>query len=479
MAWGALGAVLSATFVAWALWARESATVVTVNPSETYQVMKGWEVYRRFWEHDKRRDRYDPSWLRYRDLILDHLVNELGINRIQINIRSGVENPVDYWTPFRQNKIGYKEEKRHRFEKINDNGNPNVVNMAGFQFSELDDQVDNILLPLKQRIQDNGERLFVNLSYVDFGNPELYPYKGNVSHARQPEEFGELVFAAFDHLKRRYDLIPDAFEVIVEPENTDHWRGREIGLGLVAAAKRLKQAGFAPEFIAPSTKAAAAAPGYIDAMMAVPGAGDLVTTFSYHRYDASPLEADSALPQIKQRAHKFGKETAMTEHLWGDAKELHADLTEADVVAWQQWGIATTEDQNTGDDSGFHYFVDVKDPDQPKIRMGRRTVALAQYFKFIRMGATRIGARSDRRGSKAVAFRNTNGTHVVVVNADRAGSVSVQGLPSGDYGARYIGEDSTPRDLAVTLSPDGRGLSATIPAAGVTTFHQTLPPKSN
>ena len=35
-----------------------------------------------------------------------------------------------------------------------------------------------------------------------------------------------------------------------------------------------------------------------------------------------------------------------------------------------------------------YYFVDIKDPDQPKIRMGRRTAALAQYFKFIRMGAT-------------------------------------------------------------------------------------------
>ena len=130
--------------------------------------MKGWEVFARFWQEDCRRDRYDPSWLRYRDLILDHVVNELGINRIRIEIRSGAENPVDYWTLFRQNKIGYKEAKRHRYEKINDNGDPNAVNMAGFQFSELDNQVENVLLPLKRRIQDNGERLFVNLCYVDF-----------------------------------------------------------------------------------------------------------------------------------------------------------------------------------------------------------------------------------------------------------------------------------------------------------------------
>jgi O-glycosyl hydrolase len=471
MAWGALGIVLAGAFASWALRAEESATVVTVNPSETYQVMKGWEVTARLWEQDKRRDRYDPSWLRYRDLIFEHLVNELGINRIRIEIASGAENPVDYWALFGQNKIGYKEAKLHLYEKINDNGDPNVVNMAGFQFSGLDNQVENILLPLKQRIQDNGERLFVNLCYVDFRGGE----QGDISHARQPEEFGEFVFAVFDHLKRRYDLIPDAFEVILEPDNSAQWRGREIGLGLVAAAKRLGQAGFAPDFIAPSTSTATAAPGYIDAMMAVPGAGDLVTTFSYHRYD----ETDSALPQIRLRARKFGKETAMLEHLTGDAKELHADLTEADASAWQQWGIASTEDKTSGDDRSYYYFVDIKDPDRPNIRMGRRTAALAQYFKFIRMGATRIGAQSDWRGSNAVAFRNTNGTYVVVVNADRAGPVSVHGLPSGAYGARYTGGDGTPRDLAVTPSADGRGLSAAVPAAGVITFHQTLPVKSN
>jgi hypothetical protein len=472
MVWGALGILVAVVFVTWA---REGETVVTVQPSETFQVMKGWEVFARFWEQDKRQDRYDPSWLRYRDLILDHLVNELGINRIRIEIRSGAENPVDYWTPFRQNKIGYREAKHHRFEKINDNDDPNVLNMAGFQFSELDDQVEQILLPLRQRIEANGERLFVNLCYVDFDHPELYPYQGNISHARQPEEFGELVFAVFDHLKRRYGLVPDAFEVILEPENTKDWRGREIGLGLVAAAKRLGQAGFEPEFIAPSTKAASSAPGYIDAMTAVPGAGDLATTFSYHRYDASPSETSSALPQIKQRAHKFAKETAMLEHLTGDANELHEDLTEAEVSAWQRWGIAFTDEIKNVDDSGFYYFVDIKEPDQPKIRMGKHTAALAQYFKFIRMGATRIGARSDRRGSRVVAFRNTNGTHVVVVNADRGGAVSVQGLPAGSYGARYTGEDGTARDLVVTPSMNRRDLSATIPAAGVVTFYQMLP----
>jgi hypothetical protein len=79
--------------------------------------MKGWEVFARFWQEDCRRDRYDPSWLRYRDLILDHLVNEPGTNRIRIEVRSG-EKSGRLRELFRQNKIGYKEAKRHRYEKI-------------------------------------------------------------------------------------------------------------------------------------------------------------------------------------------------------------------------------------------------------------------------------------------------------------------------------------------------------------------------
>jgi hypothetical protein len=467
IAWGALTILILGAFAAWSLVAREGETAVTVEPSETYQAIKGWEVTARFWEQDKGRDRYDATWLHYRALILDHLVNELGINRIRIEIRSGAENPADYWTSFRQNKIGYKEAKRHRYEKINDNDDPNVMNIAGLQFSELDSQVENVLLPMKRLIERNGERLFVNLCYVDFRGGE----QGNFSHARQPEEFGELVVSAFDHLKRRYDLVPDSFEVILEPDNSLHWNGLEIGLGLVAAAKRLREAGFTPDFILPSTADPNAAPGYIDAIMAVPGAGDLVTTFSYHRYS----RADTALPHIRQRARKFGKETAMLEHLTGGAEELHADLTEADACAWQQFGIASKDGQDTKGDRSFYYFVDIKDPDQPKIRMSKRAAALAHYFKFIRMGAIRIAARSNRSGSKAVAFRNRNGTYVVVVNADSAGPISVEGLPSGAYMARYTGGDSIPRHLAVTRSTHGPGILAIIPAPGVITFYQSLP----
>jgi hypothetical protein len=213
---------------------------ITVDPTETHQTMKGWEVSARFWEQDKTRDRYDPSWWDYHDDVIDRLVNELGIDRIRLVLMSGAENPIDHWTAFETQRIGYQEAKRHRFEKINDNNDPNLAVMSRFQFSELDHQM-TMLLPIKRAVEANGERLFINLTYVDFTGTEA---QGNISHALQPDEYAELIAVAFEHLANTYGIEPDAFEVILEPENTDRWRGPQIGAAMVAAVDRLDQAGF-------------------------------------------------------------------------------------------------------------------------------------------------------------------------------------------------------------------------------------------
>ena len=66
--------------------------------------MSGWEVTARLWETNKIENRYDPSWEEHRDEIFARLVNELGINRVRIELKSGAENPVDYWALFRDGR---------------------------------------------------------------------------------------------------------------------------------------------------------------------------------------------------------------------------------------------------------------------------------------------------------------------------------------------------------------------------------------
>jgi hypothetical protein len=69
---------------------------------------------------------------------------------------------------------------------------------------------------------------------------------------------------------------------------------------------------------------------------------------------------------------------------------------------------------------------------------------------------------------RPTAFRNTDGTFVVVINADTAGTVTVRGLPAG----RYIASYTTARETARALPPivsDGP-LKVALPAAGIMTI---------
>lgn len=446
---------------------------ITIDPTEEYQTMTGWEVTARLWEIDKANDRYDGTWQLRKDEIFDRLVNELGINRIRIEIKSGAENPIDYWTLFRSGQIGYREYRRHFYEKINDDRDPNHINNSGFQLSALDYQVDNIALPLKRLLEARGEKLFINLTYVDFGQTEL---KGRLSHAKNAEEYAELIGVAFDHLHHRYDIVPDALEIVLEPDNSDDWRGHEIGVAMVAAAKRLRELGYFPQFIAPSTASARLAARYIDDLMAVPGAASLIFAFSYHRYEVGM--AGSAPSSIAKRAKKFGVRTEMLEHVSGDAKELYDDLTEADASAWQQYGIATNKRGAKGDKGAYYYLFDEKAPKATAIKMAGRTPALANYFRFVRAGAMRVGAKSDNTAMKPVAFRNVDGRYVVVVGVDRSGVVAISGLPEGEYGIRFTTKGGQVREFPNVHATSKAMAHMTIPAEGTVTFYALTSPRS-
>src|SRR2546423_14784937 len=90
----ALASVIA--FLGFSRMANRMATI-RVFLNEAHQTIDGWEVSTRLWEQNKTEDRYDASWIPYRDQILDRMVNELGINRVRLAIPSGMENPIDYW----------------------------------------------------------------------------------------------------------------------------------------------------------------------------------------------------------------------------------------------------------------------------------------------------------------------------------------------------------------------------------------------
>jgi MYXO-CTERM domain-containing protein len=435
--------------------ARGEPVSVQIDQRTTYQTMTGWEVTARSWEIDKVNDAYDASWVQHAPEVVDRLVNELGINRVRLEITSGSENPVDFWAQFVAGQISYSTYKSHSYDKVNDNADPFAKNPAGFQFGAFDFRVENVVLPMRDLLEAKGEKLFIALNYVDFNTGN----QGSSSHAMAPEEYAELIQAHVDHLHDKYGLVADALELVLEPENTQHWGGSQLGQAAVAARNRAMSKGYDFEIIAPSTANPGNAVPYFDALAAVPGALDNLTTLSYHRYGSTDFA------QIRAKAEQHGIRTAMLEHIDGNVDQLLEDLTVAHASAWQKWGLAT----NALDNPHFYYQVDLSNPTSPAIRMEADTALLAQYFRFVRLGAVRVGATSSSPAWSVVAFVNANGTSVVVVKTDTAGEASLTGLTAGAYGVRTTDFALQATDLPDVTVGDG-ALDLPIPA-GVTTIY--------
>jgi O-glycosyl hydrolase len=443
---------------------------IQIDPNVRFQTMRGWEVTARLWEVDKALNGFNPGWEQYGDEIFDRLVNEAGINRIRLGIPSGVENPVDNWGRFVDRRIDYKTFHSHLYEKINDNTDPATSDMGGFQFSVLDYQIEKFVLPIKKRIEANGENLFVNFCYMDF---DWSPERGSLEHALHPGEFAEFILVHFEHLRDKYGIVPDAFEVILEPDNTTYWRGDTIARGLRAAVAALGEHGFSPEVIAPSTAHLEKAPEYIDAMLEFDGSPGPVDTLSYHRYGytdkATRAVRAEFLTAIRERAERLKLDTAMLEHVKGDIDELIEDLTLANASAWQQFGIAT----NHKDNGAYFYILD---SETRRIRPARRSFELAAVFRQVRMNAVRIQASSDSHLTDAVAFVNPDGRHVAIVRQRNPldTSVKITGLPAGRYTLEFTPSGKSSEALGDVRLKNGQVLAQRTSGKGVLVVHQKL-----
>jgi hypothetical protein len=436
---------------------------IVIDDEQRFQTMLGWQVTARAWEQDKVADRYDASWLDHRDAILRVLVEEAGISRMRLQVQSGSENPVDWWARFFAGEIGYLELKSHYYEKINDNDDPMQADPAGFFFTHLDYQVENMLLPMLKLVEARGERLEISLCFVDFRWTKL---KGTLSLAQNPEEYAEFILQVFRHLEDRWGIVPDTLEVILEPDNSDHWRGRQIGEGAVAALRRLAPEGFAPRLVLPSTANARRAVPYFDEAVGVPGVSDHLFSLSYHRYDGA--KAARALAQIRARAAAFGIPAEMLEYTKGGDAELAEDLTVANAAGWQLYSMAGLLDAGETPPDPSSVLVHVQPgPDGLRAGLSPQGRVLAPYFRTIRPGAVRIGATSSDRGFVPVAFLNRAGDTVAVIRSDRGGAVEVAGLPPGRYVATVATRQQGPDDLPEAEVAPGGTLAATVPPGGV------------
>lgn len=436
-------------------------STITVDPGTTYQTISGWEAVA------FALDPGNPAFPNFRDTLFDLAVNDLGINRVRLEIRSGVENNNDNWSDYQAGNIEYQTWRSRRYATVNDNADPHTIDWAGFHFSEMDDAIERIVNPLRAVCQVSGEPLVVNINYVAF---TAQITDGHYLHD-DAAEYAEFVLATYLHCRNKYGWVPDYWEVILEPDNVSQWSGGLIGEAIVAAAQRLRDNGFEPAFIAPSNTNMSNAIGYFDEMIAVPGVLPVLRELSYHRYGGVSVEN---LRTIATRAGQYGVGTSMLEW-WSGGNgyaTLHEDLKIGNNTAWQQGVIGGGLNSNMA-----LYEIDDSDPAHPQVLLADKTRFLRQYYKFVRPGAIRIEAVSREDPLDPLAFINKDGGYVVVVKCEAAGDFTIGGLAGGTYGIKYTTAGEYDVDLPDQTIGFGKPVVASIPAAGVLTVcaRETVP----
>jgi O-glycosyl hydrolase len=434
-------------------------TTVTVDSTTRFQTLTGWECV-------SFAAQTDPAFPAFKDTLFDRVISEAGINRVRLEVRSGAENSTDYFALYQSGQVDYTTWRANRYATVNDNADPDVINAAGYHFTELDQNVETIILPLQALAVAKGEPLYINLNYVAFTSQIT---TGGYHH-QNAAEYAEFILAAFQHLDQRFGFVPDAVEILLEPDNVSQWNGGTLGRAIVAIQARLNAAGYFPEIIAPSCTNMGNAVSYFDALAAVPGALTALDEICYHRYGGV---SDANLQALASRGQQHGKRTSMLEW-WSTGNGidvLFKDLTMGRNSAWEQGSLAGIGP--VSDDMAL-YMVNTNAP-VPVVQVNRKTRLLRQVYRFVRRGAVRVAATTSNPNFQPVAFLNADGRAVVVIRATAGGSFQVAGLPAGVYGLNYSTAAQFNASLPGQTLAVGGVVAASIPAAGALTVHPLQP----
>lgn len=413
-----------------------AAPNVLVDTTQTHQAISGWEAtIAGGWDA--------PDWA-YDTLAL-WAADTLGLTRLRLEITG---NAIETRVPASRGCLLDSGE----WIGQNDDASPSTTDPGGFRWDCLDRQVERVVLPVRRRVEAMGRRFTLNVCYVGFRPTSAFQQD-------DPAEYAELVVQVIRHLRDRYALVPDRWEVRLEPDAGDvRIDGTRLGQLMVAADSALRANGLPPvAFTAPSTLDPNKAARYARAILAVPGAAPLLRELSYHRY-RPPLPG--TLAGLAHLADSLGIPTAQLEYLKGGIDEAFTDLMVPGVSAWSRYALAAP---NPDPGAGIQLFADtVAERFKPRPEPRR----LAQLFRAVPPGAVRVGATAQD-GLRALAFRLPSGGVALVLATGAAATARVAGLPPGRYRVS-LSVEGTPAATGgpLVVGPAGR-LTVAAPAAGV------------
>jgi O-glycosyl hydrolase len=216
---------------------------------------------------------------------------------------------------------------------------------------------------------------------------------------------------------------------------------------------------------------------YADAIAADPAASAATALFTSHGYTMAPA---SPLGRWTKPVWETEWSTFETwDPAWDDgspasgftwAQQIYFGLSAANLNAFLYWWGSTTPSEN-GDNEGLLLL----DTAAGTVTPAGRLWAFANYSRFVRPGAVRIGASTADRALEVLAFRNTDGS-VAVVTLNTATSARRATFAAGSVGAAagtvtgYL-TDATHNTAARPPVPVVHGsFGATLPARSLETF---------
>jgi O-glycosyl hydrolase len=415
MAVAALGAaVVTGTVTGYA------AVTVTVDNSVEYQTVLGWGA-----------SSWSPPWptKALKEEVMREAVNDLGLTRLRLEGPSG------------------NRSNNRRWEWLNDNGDPEEINWAAFNTARLDEQVVEMVIPFKQRVEANGDpfNTYVSPSFFDGGSSgEVPPW---MFHS--PGEYAEFASAFLLYLKSAHGIEADYYCILNEAGNNNPFSASVVGRMIKALGPRLQTLGLRTKIQFPECVNADTSWNYIQALQDDAEVWRYVGAISYHLYGGN-----SARPNIRDFAVSRGLPTGQTEYMGLTMDHLYDDLTQGGVSYWEIYGIGSQVTWN------YNRFS----------REGKYW-SFRQVMHYVRPGAVRIGCTSDDASLRTLAFVKDEKTTVVLINGSGSRAVNVRNLPAGTYGVCQSVSDAAYEELGLRTVTSKSSLSVNVPSNTVMTVY--------
>jgi PKD repeat protein len=334
--------------------------------------------------------------------------------------------------------MGWTPETR-RWEWENDDADPLHTDWSALSTNDLDERVRKWVLPVKQAIEANGDRMYVQISpsFYDTGSSgEAFPW-----FLRSPGEYMEYAMSVILRLKDVHGIEPDTYTICNEPQYNNAFSESITQKMAKALGRRMQEAGLRTGIQYPESMSDASAITWLQNAQNDPELWKYVRTVSYHLYGPrTNLEA------IRDIAFSKGVPTAQTEFLAGNSLAddyLYDDMTLGQVSEWHSYvqTFPVPFANGTSFDRRPHYWL------------------FRQFMPYVRPGAVRVAAVSGDSTVRPLAFTKNGEVTVLLINTMTASSnqtVTLNGLPNGQYGVCQSISEALPTELGIQTVTNGQ-----------------------